>query len=143
MKLLLAVFVTLSSGMVWAMGDDQRRDEGDARTGLTSPNDYYNADLKCSIMDGVAMYINLAPALKLSVSAYHAKANKVFSRYLHLTYDHQIGDSHFYRIESTHECGHVAYLEMGYGARIWDGQGNVISTCEKMTYPGHRAPAYP
>lgn len=155
MKRMLAALVLLASTTAFAhSGHGHDHDGqvggqemiGEGRTGLTEPNDYYNPDYTCKIRDGFDMYLNMKPRLKLSASVFHqapGQVGKVYTRYLHLDYSHQSNESEFYRIETYHECSNYM-LEIGNYVRIWDGNGNIVSTCGPLQ-PRHvgEPPYYP
>ena len=130
MKSLLTVLVlALSAGIASAHPHEHGRGEGGG-TRLTGPDDYYNYDYACHIAEGVDLFINAKPHVKVGLDYYDPRGyGKVHHRYLTVKYDHQAGASDFYQITYDGDCPHAAYLEMGDWVRIWDMHGNVISEC--------------
>lgn len=128
MKSILAVLLlSLSSGFAVAEGG----------TGLTQPGDYYNPDVKCSVADGVTLYVTAASTLKVSVTSYDKRSNKVSSRYLAVKYAYNNAGSNIYQIEQLPEASNVAFLEIGHNLmRVLNAQGTLIVNCEASGVDG-------
>lgn len=123
MKSILAV-LTLSSGVAMAEGG----------SGLTEPGDYYNPDVKCSVADGVTLYASVGHSLKLSVTSYDSRSNRVLTRYLAAKFAYKNANSEVYQLEPLPEASNVAFFEIGKGvAKVLNAQGDLIVDCGR--YP--------
>ena len=114
-------------------------------SGLSGPADYYNPDYKCSIRDGLTVYINVMPTLSVSVTSYNSRSNKVYTDYLKAQYSCQYGDSYIYSLEQKIEDGSIGYLQISnYGINVLDLRGNLVSICVRLGHSvDEHGPYYP
>jgi len=110
-----------------------------------SARDYYNPDYKCSIRDGVTVYVNVSPNLSASVTSYNSRSNKVFTDYLSTTLIGQYGETYIYGLENKLNDSSIAYLQASYaGINVLDVTGHLTSVCElKGKAINEHGPYYP
>lgn len=97
-------------------------------------NDYYNPDYKCSIRDGVTVYVNVSPNLKVSVTSYNSRSNKVFTDYLSVGYLGQTCDGiYYYGLENKLNDPSISYLQISSaGINVLDVKGALVSECLRI-----------
>ena len=122
MKSILAALV-LSLGMSFATADN-------GGEGLTGPGDHYNPEMKCSVRDGLTLYITAANDLKVSATSYNSKANKVFNEYLTV----RSAGANIYTAQMSN--GEVFYIQFSQSSVTATDAHGKVTTCEYVDIGG-------
>lgn len=117
--------------------------EAEGGTGLSRPGDYYNPDYKCSVKDGMTLYINVQPVFELSATVYSPRTGKVNTTFLDLYFHGQNETTRYYQIENALNDSDVGFLGMDSGISVYSTSGQLISVCQLMGHRIDEGPYYP
>lgn len=116
--------------------------EAEGGTGLSRPGEYYNPDYKCSVKDGLTLYLNVQPRLELSATIYNSRSNKVHSMYLDLYSLNQ--NPGLYQIESALDDRDVSFLDTNNGeVSVLNATYQLVKVCERLGHRIDEGPYFP
>ena len=107
--------------------------------GITSPDDYYNSDYRCSLPNDHALYIKADPYkdIRVSIRFYSSRANKVLEVLLQTKFAYEAHDAGVYSVEPFQDSS-VAFVEINFTAhqaKVLDVSNKVISVCRYLIIP--------
>lgn len=116
--------------------------EAEGGTGLSRPGEYYNPDYKCSVKDGLTLYLNVQPKLDLSATVYNQRSNRVRTIYLDLYAIAQ--DARIYQIEPALDDRDVSFLDTNNGeVHVLNDNYQLVNVCERLGHRIDEGPYFP
>ncbi len=116
--------------------------EAEGGTGLSRPGEYYNPDYKCSVKNGLTLYLNVQPRLELSATAYNSRSNRVRTVYLDLYPVAQ--NSHLFQIEPALDDYDVSFLDTSRGVSVLNANHELVTVCDQLGHPvNENGPYFP
>ena len=116
--------------------------EAEGGTGLSRPGEYYNPDYKCSVKNGLTLYLNVQPTFELSATTYNSRSNRVRTVYLALYPVTQ--DFGLFQIEPALDDYDVSFLDTNRGVRVLNANREFVTECEQLGHPvNENGPYFP